>query len=142
MKRRIPFIVATVLATLFIFYNSMQSQEASQEASGIFANIVSRILDFIGTTIDANTVMYFVRKAAHISEFALQGILLAGCFSMSYKRRVIYVLFLGLLTACADEYIQVFAQNRSSMIQDVFIDFLGTVIGAVIFGLSVGFKRN
>lgn len=142
MKRKIPFIIATVLATLFIFYNSLQSKEVSFETSSFFADIVSKILKFFGTSPDSETIVHFVRKSAHVAEFLLQGILLSCCFSVPFKRRIIYILFFGLLTACADEYIQLFSEGRGSMIQDVFVDFFGTVAATVISGLSQGTKKN
>ena len=142
MKRQVPFIIATVLATLFIFTNSLQNAEISGQSSGVLVNIISDFLNFIGLSADTDSITYFVRKAAHIMEYALQGLLLAGCFSMTFKRRIIYVLFFGLLTACVDEYLQLFALGRASMIQDVFIDFVGTIIGTFIFGITCRSKAK
>ena len=85
-----------------------------------------------------------VRQSAHILEFALQVFLLAGCFSGIFKKRIIYVLFFGLMTACIDEFIQLFPEGRSAMIQDVFFDFTGTVLGLLVFFFiyKLNQKRN
>ena len=140
MKQRTLFIIATVLATLFIFSNSLQSAELSSEASGVLVAAVSKVLSVFGYSPDADTVTYFVRKAAHLSEFTLHGLLLTGCFSMAFKRRIIYVLFFGLATGCIDEYLQLFSDGRASMVQDVFIDFAGTILGLWFFGITRKFR--
>ncbi len=142
MKRRLPFIVATVLATLFIFNNSLQTAEVSSAGSNIIVDFLQNILSWFKIYVNADALVVFVRKSAHIAEFTLQAILIANCFEMQYKRRVIYILFFGLLTACADEYIQLFASGRASMVQDIFIDFMGTVIGVLIAGVSYKFRRK
>ena len=115
-KQRILFTIATILMTLFIFYNSMQSAELSSEASGILVGFVSKLLSLFGWRPDLDTITYLVRKAAHFSEFALHGLFLSGCFSMTFRRRIIYVLFFGLLTACIDEYIQLFSSGRCGIV--------------------------
>lgn len=142
MKRRLPFIVAVIIATLFIFNNSLQSADVSTASSGVIVDFVARLWAFFGQAADRELITVFVRKAAHIAEFTLQGILLANCFEIPYRRRIIYILFFGLMTACVDEYIQIFSSGRSSMIQDVFIDFFGTAIGAAVAGISYKFRRK
>lgn len=140
MKRQMPFIVATIIATLFIFNNSFQPANISDASSNVIVDYVENVAGQLEKNIDRKDLTHAVRKSAHVLEFTLQAILIAGCFSTTFRRRIIYVLFLGLLTACLDEYIQLFSPGRASMIQDVFIDFCGTIIGLFIFGLSCKFK--
>ncbi len=142
MKKRLPFIVAAVIATLFIFNNSLQSAAVSTESSGRIVAFVSYILGFFGVAPDRAWLVGFVRKSAHIAEFTLQAILLASCFEMQYKRRIIYIFFLGLLTACVDEYIQIFSPGRAGMVADIFVDFAGTALGAAIAGISYRLRRK
>ncbi len=142
MKRRIPFIIATIITTFFIFNNSLQSAEVSAESSGRLVNILADILGLVKVYPKRELLVLFVRKTAHIAEFTLHGILLANCFEMQYKRRIIYILFFGLLTACIDEYIQLFSFGRAGMVQDIFVDFAGTVIGTAIAGISYKFRRK
>lgn len=142
MKRRVPFIIATLIATFFIFNNSLESAEVSSESSGRLVNILADILGLIRVYPHRELLVVFVRKTAHVAEFTLHGILLANCFEMQYKRRIIYILFFGLLTACIDEYIQLFSPGRAGMVQDIFVDFAGTVIGMAIAGISYKFRRK
>ena len=142
VKRRLPFIIATILATLFIFNNSLQSAAVSSESSGRLVAILQSILSWLGVAHSYDSMVVFVRKTAHVAEFTLHGILLANCFEMQYKRRVIYILFFGLLTACTDEYIQLYSLGRAGLVPDIFIDFVGTIIGMLIAGISYKFKRK
>ena len=142
MKKRIPFIIAAVLATLWIFSNSIQTAEVSSVSSGRFTALLSRLISCFGGSAERDTLENIVRKTAHVAEFTLQGILIAACFGMPYRRRIIYILFLGLFTACCDEYIQYFTPGRGSMLQDVFLDFAGTVIGTAIMGFSYKFRKG
>ncbi len=142
MKRRLPFIIATILMTFFIFNNSLQAADVSSKASGVIVDFFNSILRIFNLRLDEAALVHFVRKTAHIAEFTLHGILLANCFDMQYKRRVIYILFFGLLTACVDEYLQLFAMGRASMVKDIFIDFIGTIIGTLIAGISYKIRRK
>lgn len=142
VRKRLPFIIATILATMFIFNNSMKTAELSSQDSGVIVDFLMSVFSKIGIYVDPEELINFIRKSAHVAEFTLQGILLANCFEMQYKRRVIYILFLGLLTACIDEYIQLFSPGRAGMVQDIFIDFIGTVIGMLIAGVSYKLRRK
>ena len=127
------FRILAVLTTLFIFSNSLKTASISSEESGRIVMIVSWILEQFGKIVDPEVLQNIVRKVAHFAEFGLQGFLLFGCFDRKAKDRIVYVLFLGLFTACTDEFLQLFSEGRGSQIQDVFIDFAGTVAG-FLFG--------
>ena len=142
MKKRLLFIFAAIFATLFIFFNSVQEAEISDRNSDVFVDFITDAIKDAGHSPRRLYVTRAVRKSAHILEFALQGLLIAGCFSIPRKRRIIYILFLGLLTGCIDEFIQLFTPGRSAMIQDIFVDFLGTLIGVFAFGILCRTKRK
>lgn len=132
MKLKIFFIVATILATLFIFNNSLQDASRSDADSDTIVSF------FLGQEIKAKDPLRFVvtkiiRKSAHFLEFCLHGFLLTGCFSHAFKKRAPWILAIGLLTACTDEALQLLSDGRAAMIQDVFIDFFGTIAGLFLF---------
>ena len=144
MKKKI-FLTLTILWTAFIFFNSLQVQEESAQASGFFTAIAMRMLGIVGLgDIDMETLSHIVRKIAHFAEFFIQGVLLllfAVCITQKYRTAVVHVLFAGLLTACCDEFIQLFIDGRGSSVGDVFIDFGGTVC-AVILILALFFCKK
>lgn len=135
MKKKV-FLLLAVLWTGFIFFNSVQAGEDSARMSGFFVDIVMRIFAKSGIT-DIEVVSFIVRKAAHFTEFFIQSILISSAvYDKKYRSVAIYVLFIGLLTACCDEFIQIFTEDRGSSVRDVFIDFGGTVCAAMIFAIG------
>ena len=135
MKRKHLFVILAIGMTAFIFWNSAQPAIESAQSSGRIVTIVANLLSKFGIDTDFAIMDRIVRKLAHISEFGVQAILIAASFSGRYKKRVIYVLFFGLLTACTDEYIQLFSGGRAGLIGDVFIDFCGTAAGTLLCGI-------
>lgn len=129
-KKSVIFLILGILSTVFIFSNSCTTAEISSEQSGRIVNLLSRIMDC-----DTDILTVIVRKLAHMFEFFLQS--LAVCLFIGslgkFPKYVIYTLFTGLLTACTDEFLQLFFDGRGSMVSDVFIDFSGTIIGAIIY---------
>lgn len=142
MKKRVIFIIAAIFATLFIFYNSVQPADASNQSSGVFVDAITNAIKEAGHSPRRLYITVAVRKLAHILEFALQSFLITCCFSTPFRNRIIYVLFLGLMTGCVDEYLQLFITGRSSMIQDVFVDLLGTIIGIFAFGFLLRIQKR
>ena len=141
MNRKIIFRILVILVTAFIFNNSLKPAVASAEDRGVIVEIFGRILSMLGKTVDIDTLQNIVRKTAHFVEFAAQGALLYGCFEGKFGDRIIYVLFFGLLTACTDEFFQLFFEGRGSQVQDIFIDFSGTVAGLCAGGI-IGLGRR
>ena len=121
--------------TAFIFWNSARPAAESAQSSGRIVAIVTRVLSYFGVYANYDTMQKIVRKAAHIAEFVVQSVLISGSFSGKYRKRIVYILFFGLLTACTDEYIQLFSDGRAGLIGDVFIDFSGTVLGMSACGI-------
>ena len=113
MDRKWLYLLAAVCVTVFIFSNSLKNADSSGTESALLLGILNSIPPFAKVTHNA------LRKAAHVTEFAVQGFFLAA--------------FFGLLTACTDEFIQLFSAGRSSEVRDVFIDFSGTVAALLIF---------
>ncbi len=125
------FTVLTVLIIVFIFTNSMRNADESNAMSNVFVDFLEKY--FPGTQERLTTI---VRKTAHFTEFTLLAVFAGLSFITKnpdkFYERIIYVLFIGLLTACTDEFIQLFSEGRSSQIRDVFIDFSGVCTGAAV----------
>lgn len=116
---------------VFIWGNSMLPGSESQQLSDGFLRYLSFLLAPLGAY--ASLV---VRKAAHFLEFACLGFLLTGFFRMRGRAPFVTAALCGLLSACADETIQMFSPGRASRLTDVWIDFAGVLTG--IFLLRFG----
>ncbi len=135
MKKLRWFVLLVFVGfTAFIFLNSARDAGASSGQSLPYVLFIKRIVSCFSQDVSEYTITLFVRKAAHITEFFIQASLLGIYFVLRTKNNMaIYVLFVGLLTACTDEYIQLFFVGRSCEVRDVFIDFIGVIISAVIY---------
>jgi VanZ family protein len=80
-------------------------------------------------------VHLLVRKAAHVTEYAILAGLLFRALRWSIEgfwRRAGVALLPALLLAPLDEFHQSFVPTRSSSPMDVLIDYTGAIVGVVI----------
>ena len=123
---RIVLIILIILWAILVFGMSNQQGEAS---SGLSRKITAL---FFKTEEQIGLVEPYVRKVAHVSEYAIGGILFLSLFltyEWSDKRRIITSVLLGIWYAIFDEIHQLFVPERSGNIIDVFIDSLGICFG-------------
>lgn len=122
-----------VLLLCFIWGNSMLPGEVSGEISGGLMAYVGELFSAFGTNGEL-----VLRKCAHFSEYAALGFFLGGAFTAGGQRkaqRLPLCLLCGLLTACLDETIQIFAVARGSSLIDVWIDAAGCCTGIAVHEL-------
>ena len=150
MKKNIVFAVMlallTALTVVYIFRNSLTVGEVSNAKSGAVAEAVRPVVD-PGASIPENTFNALVRKAAHIVEFGALGCELMGLTLITARirkrRAAAYIctpMFVTLLVAVADEYIQLFT-GRTSAVGDVLTDFAGSMAGIIITGAAYAVHR-
>ena len=143
MRRKLAVIVC-LLWMAFIFYQSSQTSQQSNELS-------HEIVNYIGSQQKEETkvetpesmviqeskwsfeqVNVFIRKSAHAFEFFILAILLAWVlieYHISGWKVTVMTLLAVLLYAISDEFHQLFVEGRSARIFDVTVDFVGGVIG-------------
>lgn len=138
MKKKYIYLAFAVLLTLFIFNNSMQTAAESQEASDGLLTFLMQYLSQFGVVITSN----MLRKAAHFAEFFAQGMFLSLYFRQTKHRGLVYPGFFGLLTACSDEYLQQFFEGRGAMVNDIFIDFSGTLCAMLAVWLYFAIRKG
>ena len=126
-----------ILNLALIWGNSMLPGETSGSLSGWLQSFLSFLPQ-------SELVHTLLRKAAHISEFALLGALMGWMSVLMQGRPQIGLLGLGLGTGCVDETIQLFVPGRASSIPDVWIDFSGFTLGLIIltFGYHIIKHKN
>jgi VanZ family protein len=83
---------------------------------------------------------YVIRKAAHMTEYAILGFLLLGAWmgkrSGSYKGRAIRAFAVAAIYAASDEIHQYFVPGRACRLYDVGFDSTGALIG-ILFGTAL-----
>lgn len=123
-----------VLWPLVIWGHSLLPAARSSAESTWVMEAMAPLLTLTGLAPDCWHTL--VRKLAHMTEFALLGAFWTaalppdGAGDCSLKKgRACQILLACLLTALADETIQLFVPGRGSAVTDVWIDTLGAAIG-------------
>lgn len=104
--------------------NNSSDNKESEDRNEKIENSTSSKLNFI------------VRKSAHAIEYLILSILLLlalSTFKLSIKSINIYVLSIILLYGLSDEFHQLFVPGRNGRLEDVAIDFIGGLIGLIIY---------
>ena len=136
LLKPLSFIPALLMMYL-IFSFSAQTGEVSGELSyKISYNIVetkSEILhegkSYDELNYEANSIQFYVRKAAHMTEYFLLAVAVSFPLYV-YRVRGFCAGFAGL-----DEYHQSFVSGRSPSVRDVCIDSSGALIGIILVQL-------
>ena len=135
-KKTTVFTFFAILATCYIFYNSLKIAPESSAESGVIVSFIINLFSMINRKLDLATVTLLVRKAAHIFEFFMQGFFISLAYyfgKYTFSRRIVNLLFFGLLTACTDEMMQIFVSGRAGMVVDIWIDFIGVLLAAFLY---------
>ena len=124
----------SLMTVVFIWGNSLPSIAESKEQSSAVAAKIQSIVD-PQQKIEPSVFHQYVRKTAHLAEFALLGLFVCGftvCLGLVLKKRLISLpVLLVLLVAVGDEFIQHFTQ-RGSQVTDVMLDFFGGLAGLLL----------
>lgn len=125
--RRI-LIILLVIWMVLVFGLSNQNGEESGNLSRMVANFLAG-----GDTVKAETLEPIVRKVAHMTEYAIGGMLFYG-ITLTYpegtrKKKIILSFAFVILYAASDELHQLYISDRSGNIKDVFIDTCGGALG-------------
>jgi VanZ family protein len=123
--------VALWMAFIFVGSTDLMSAEHT-------SRFLTPFLHWLKPDISLATVEqihFLVRKAAHLTEYAILALLLMRALreKESRFRRTIVVLVIAVLFALADEYHQAFVVSRTSSLGDVAIDSVGAFLGILIY---------
>lgn len=145
MKKLITgLLVIAWMAAIFAFsaQDAAESSQTSQSVSYRIAKWQDRLFGQGKTEKEllqqAEGMQLFVRKGAHMGEYALLAVLLAahlGCYPIPQKRALLLALLVTACYAATDEFHQVFVPGRAGRVADVCIDSIGGLAGifAVFF---------
>ena len=150
MKRNNPVtkllsFLPTALLMFLIFGFSAQDGESSGSLSFEISLFLVKLFSPLLPAAMSETIMferaelihYFVRKAAHMTEYFLLALSLqlplTACFSkyLAPRFRIIIGFFVTVLFAALDEFHQTFVPGRSGNFIDVCIDSTGAFIASL-----------
>ena len=137
-SKRLAFrliLILTILAVVFIFANSLASQDMS---AGISSQVTAWLRAWLTPVVGEDVLTeHLVRKLAHVIESFILGVFLALLFRKFSEKPFFY----ALLTAVIDESIQIFSQRGSSL-QDVWLDFLSASVAILLVLLILKMRRG
>lgn len=137
MKKKI-FLIITILMIAVIWTHSMMPGVASSAESGFVAKFIANIIK-----VDYKQIEGTIRKMAHFFEFMVLGILVTTDTILWFKKSITsFGAFVGLIVPTVDETIQLFVPNRNGSLFDVWLDFIGFVIGMVFLTVLYRLKQT
>ena len=141
-KKRTAGLICLIACMVMIFVFSSQNADISGNLSeGITYKIASlTVKDFETFSYEKQKEIvegmhFYIRKAAHFSEYALLGIIAFLNSTLYFKKtrtRFFTTLPFCLLYAATDEMHQLFTDGRCGSPVDVMIDFSGAVTGTIL----------
>lgn len=139
--------LAVILWTAFIWNNSAKP---AVESAGQSLQVLEQLKYILSVLdLDEDVLHFLVRKSAHVLEFAVLGALLAAFTGRQWqtdqKFALLLAFTLGLMTAVIDETIQLAYDGRAGMVQDLWVDLSGVLLGMILAQLifaSVKTKRR
>jgi|WetSurMetagenome_2_1015567.scaffolds.fasta_scaffold35947_1 VanZ family protein len=118
-----------------IFFLSTASFSADH-TSRIIEPLIRFFMPHI-TSREIETIHFFIRKAAHLTEYCIASLLLFHSFRNTTKfqkhwRWAFYSVVGVMCIATMDEFLQSFVTSRTSSVVDIGIDTVGGILGQVI----------
>ncbi len=134
LDRRAKLHIAITAAWMvFIFVQSALPGDLSGAESNVVVQAIVRL-----TGADGAALSFFVRKAAHFTEYAVLGGLLAVC-ARDFGRSFWLAWGIGALYAVTDEIHQAFVPERACAVMDMGIDAAGVAFGVlIVLAVSTG----
>lgn len=156
MKKQLYRIVTGILVLawmcLIFSFSSQPATESSKVSGGLCHRLVEQTNEVLHLDMTetqqlsiAEKIEYPVRKAAHMTEYAILGLLSFAFYrgiSGKEKRQFLAALVTAAVYACTDEFHQYFVPGRSAEVRDVCIDTLGAFIGLTILFFTLKVVRK
>lgn len=150
--QRIIFAILTIVTFIAIFMFSSQNGEESGSLSREVARIILDILQ-ISKSLEINeieilieNIQFIIRKLAHFTIYAIVGINLTGFINtyekINIKKKIIFILAVGIGYAISDEFHQMFSGGRTPSIRDIGIDSAGVIFGMMTFYIIKTIKNK
>ena len=144
-RRRLWRYGPVVAWACFVLFASSSNFSASNTSRIIRPLLVWLFPDITEETLAS--VHFLVRKAAHLSEYALLALLAARAFRTSGRDalRRLWWLAAFALVACVsltDEYHQSFVPSRTGTIYDSLLDMTGGAVALACAALWLSFRRG
>lgn len=143
LLRYLAGVLALVWMCVMFAFSAQNAEESGAVSESFSYRMVTSTGSFFHWKLDekqlheiADAIEGFVRKVAHMSEYAVLAIMLfiwLGLWEMTPFRRAMIAFVISTLYAASDEFHQLFVPGRAGRVSDVLIDSLGALSGVLFF---------
>lgn len=143
MKSNVAGILAVLWMVVIFTFSAQQKEESGMVSEEVSESLITVTGWLFHLNIDEDRICeitgvieHFVRKGAHMTEYAILAVLLylwIGRWQLSRLRQYGIAVMLAVLYACSDEFHQLFVEGRAGLVSDVVVDGSGAVLGLALF---------
>lgn len=134
---------------MVVIFSASADTGSVQHSSRIIAPLLRWLFPHISEP-TVNLIVLFARKCAHLTEYAILGILFWRALRKPVKndprpwswQKVGWSILLVALYASSDEFHQRFVPGREASIRDVTIDTTGGILGMLVPWAAVCWRRG
>lgn len=140
------WLLSVAIMVLIFSFSAQNATVSSSTSSGLIEKLLSIFYKDFKDISEAEKLLiieslqHFVRKIAHFVIYAALGASLF-CAVYTYNIKVVSKFFISLpislIYAISDEIHQMYIPGRAGMIEDVILDFFGSIFGAIIVFLII-----
>jgi VanZ family protein len=139
----LKYWLPVLLWMIFVFIGSTDLMSAEQTSRFIGPFLRWFVPDISNPTVAS--IQLFVRKCAHLAEYAILASLLFRAFRQgrdSFSRAAVIALVIAALYAALDEFHQSFVTSRTASPYDVAIDVAGALAGLLIYWRAIRNRKT
>ncbi len=147
MKKNMKKIISWILVALWLYVIISFSNQTGGESGGISGKIVQIIIDIFNinnTESTFSTLQFFVRKLAHLTEYAILGILIFNALynTINNLKLIVIISFVCCaLYSIIDEINQLSVAGRVGSFKDCLIDSTGALLGVLFCLFIISLKK-
>lgn len=143
--RHLAGALALVWMCVIFGFSAQTKEESSVVSEGLSYQLVNSTgllfhlhLDEEQLQVISMVIEHYVRKAAHMTEYAILSILLYlwfGYWEWKNGKKILLAALVAALYAASDEFHQLFVPGRAAAVGDVLIDSSGALLGVIMAGV-------
>ena len=133
---------------MVVIFSASGDQASFQHSSRIIGPLLLWLFPQASTHA-IHSVVFFVRKCAHLTEYAILGVLILRAFQIKsggghlwQSRHARLALLIVALYAASDEFHQRFVPSREASVWDVLIDTTGAALGLLLIWVWSRYRKN
>ena len=137
------FKILILITTIWFYFMTYLSHQTGEETTVLSKGIVEQIIEYFQIG-NYNEIHCIVRKLAHPFVFCILAVLVLLTLYQRWKNRKVFIvaIVLIILWTWIDEFTKLSISGRHFSWYDVLLNFVGVVVGVLIFTLFNYFKKK